>query len=1095
MVAQPLSVQMRAFVGRSREFAALSSGLQAACEGRGTVCCVSGEPGIGKSRLLGEFAVECTRAGAVAHWGMAWEAGGAPAYWPWIQILRSVLAQEHGRAALNHAAHLAPALAQLVPECVSADQHRTATLEPEQARFALMDSVASLLQATAARVPLVLLLEDLHASDPDSMALLEFVVRQLRNARAMVVATYRDAEINRPRIGNIITRIRREAIQLHLQHLDRDAVREYFRLVTGERPLEQTVTELSRITEGHPLYLSELIELGLSRGSFRMLPASLSSAIRERASELPQETQDALGVASVLGREFTFEDVAELQGVSAATVEQRLAPAFAARLIERTTPTQIRFEHVLVREALHNALPLALRRELHERRAKWLEENSDNAGRRWSELAQHLEESGPEARLRAVDAWRNAAKQADARQAFDDAALCYSRALEALSESSPQRAAVLLELAAAQIRAGDLEAGRRNSVEAFTIGQRLGDAELMADAALTYGGIFTFGNVDRKLVQLLRTAMDALGESDARRKARVLARLAAAMQPAADPREPIRLAREAITMARGTNDPRTLIVTLRSAISALMDLGDPAERLALNREYVALAESLADLSESMRGYTRMVIDAMELADATTMEHAIAQCEALASRLVLPQYQWTATAFRVLHATIRGEFPQAQEAMEQAERILVRLQDPNAARTLLIQRLVLAELQGRIDEIRRLAEQLERAVGGLPLADVYLKPYLLQLSARYPNMALAAPPVTLEYVEQVIQFRDSAAMCALAEHLAALRDRALVERLYRELLPLHDRCGHWGLLGMRWDGPVARPLALLAMALGDAQAADRHFAEALQVATRMGSRPWVARICCEWAELLLGSGTTQGGPGRAATRGDVPSLLAQAETLLEDLQMEDLAARLPALKARLSVRARSTESAAGSPTERRGGLPTVGYFRLCRDGEVWVCECEGQSFRLKDSRGLQMLARLIAHPHEEFHVLDLMGAAGADAVVDAGDAGELLDERAKRDYAARIGQLRAELEEAEARHDIGRADAVRTELESLSAELARAYGLGGRARRAGSAVERARVNVQRRLKDAMLRIGKECPAAGRHLEWAVHTGTFCSYKPH
>src|SRR5690606_12333661 len=130
-----------------------------------------------------------------------------------------------------------------------------------------------------------------------------------------------------------------------------------------------------------------------------------------------------------------------------------------------------------------------------------------------------------------------------------------------------------------------------------------------------------------------------------------------------------------------------------------------------------------------------------------------------------------------------------------------------------------------------------------------KAYLLELEARYRRVALVAPVVTPEYVEQVIQFRDSAAMCALGESLAVCHNTALAERLYRELLPLHDRCAHWGLLGVRWVGPVARSLAQLAAALGDPQAADEHFAEALQVATRMRARPWVARICCEWAELL------------------------------------------------------------------------------------------------------------------------------------------------------------------------------------------------------------------------------------------------------
>src|SRR5690606_26657915 len=165
---------------------------------------------------------------------------------------------------------------------------------------------------------------------------------------------------------------------------------------------------------------------------------------------------------------------------------EQLEPAFAAHFVERVRGGSLRFEHVLVREAFHDSLALAERRSLHERRARRLL-SAPEGELPWAQLAQHLEESGPVSGMRPVDAWRHAAAQADARHAFDDAALCYARALKLLDNdprTRPQtRAPLLLELAAAQIRAGDLEAGRRNSSEAFAIGETLGDANLMAEAA------------------------------------------------------------------------------------------------------------------------------------------------------------------------------------------------------------------------------------------------------------------------------------------------------------------------------------------------------------------------------------------------------------------------------------------------------------------------------------------------------------------------------------------------------------------------------------------------------------------------------------
>jgi hypothetical protein len=124
----------------------------------------------------------------------------------------------------------------------------------------------------------------------------------------------------------------------------------------------------------------------------------------------------------------------------------------------------------------------------------------------------------------------------------------------------------------------------------------------------------------------------------------------------------------------------------------------------------------------------------------------------------------------------------------------------------------------------------------------------------------------------------------------------------------------------------------------------------------------------------------------------------------------------------------------------------------------------------------------------------MGASLADQPVDSGDSGEALDEQARRDYRRRLESLREQLEEAQERHDSAGAEAAREEIELLSTELSRAFGIGGRPRRTGSNVERARVNVQRRLKHAVERIAQECPAAGKHLEWALRTGSFCAYRP-
>jgi tetratricopeptide (TPR) repeat protein len=1066
-------------VGRTREFSALASAFEAASSGRGTLCLISGEPGIGKSRLLAEFAAEQASRCSSIHWGFAWEAGGAPVYWPWIQVLRSLLSRDNVRATLAEQPHLAAPIGELVPELVPESARAGTRLEPEQARFRLMDAVSSLLLAAAAHEPVVLVLEDLHAADSDSLALMEFAARQLHAARALIIGTFRDAEVHRPRIGNIVARLRRTAIQLPLRRLDRDEIREYVRVTTGERPLEQNVTELATQTEGHPLYLAEVVELGRQRGNLRNAPASIRVAILERAAHLPAETRTLLGVASVLGRSFRTDALAELAGHAVPDLHEHLAAALESGIIEQDAGGSLRFEHMLVREAFHDALPASERRRLHEREAQRMHARADRGTTiSWAALAQHLEESGANASGDGVAAWRQAAHQAESRHSFDDAALCYTRALLILDNAAPAdaaRARLLLELAAAQIGAGDLDAGRRNSSEAFRIGEQLDDPELLADSALTYGSIFTFGSVDPRLVNLLKIALARIGDGDTDRRARLQARLAAAMQPAADPSEPAALARDAIRLARTGGNARTLLTTLRSAVSALMDLADPVERLALNQEHVRLALQLGDTPECRRGYLRSTVDAMELGDAATLDEAIEQCNSLSAQLGMPHYQWQAAALRVMRATSRGEFAAAESALVEARRLADRAQDSNAALTLLIQQFALAEMTDDRPKLEALCARLDRQCAGMPHSEMYLKPVLLAVATR--SLGRSPNPADLDeaYLRGMIRFADMGTFANVGEYLAAIGNRQLAQLAYDSILPYQQRCGHWGLLGMCWMGPVARSLGHLAATLGRVETANEHFAAALETARRMGARPWIARIALEWVECL-----------RDAASPRTRLLLEEAEAIAAELGLNSLKAKIERL--------RKPSSETDSQTSPAAGLPAVNYFRLSSEGEVWVCVCEQRTFRLRDSRGMQMLARLVAIPGHELHVLDLMGASQGDSPVDSGDCGEVLDERARRDYRRRLESLRAQIEEAESQNDLAGAEAAREEIEQLSSELSRAFGLGGRARRAGSNVERARVNVQRRLKHAIERIAGECPAAGRHLEWAIRTGSFCSYRP-
>jgi hypothetical protein len=285
-----------------------------------------------------------------------------------------------------------------------------------------------------------------------------------------------------------------------------------------------------------------------------------------------------------------------------------------------------------------------------------------------------------------------------------------------------------------------------------------------------------------------------------------------------------------------------------------------------------------------------------------------------------------------------------------------------------------------------------------------------------------------------------------------------------------------MVGMLVEGPVARLLARLEAVLGRRERAAAHFEDALERAQRAHARSAEAWTALDYAAFLGEHGERRAG------------LLEMAERAASELD-------IPAIRAH-AARLREGTAPSAAPAEARGRpgeAARIADFHLRRAGEIWTVACAGQVFQLKDSKGLQILSRLLADPGREFHALDLLVPAGSDPF-DAGDQGELLDAEARDAYRQRLRDLDAIIEEAETRNDVGRAQQAKGERETLVLELSRAFGLGGRARRGGSAAERARINVQRRLKDAIQRIEEHHAELGKYLERTVQTGSFCSYRP-
>ncbi len=1021
-----------------------------------------GEPGIGKSRLAHEVADRARAAGVATYWGRCWESGGQPAFWPWIQILREVVrAVGPDELAAVLGGGVAD-LARLVPEVAGPGAEAAGSpLTSSDAQFRLFDAVARFLVGAARRAPMLLILEDLHAGDRSTAELLDFVARSIDGASIAVVGTYRDADARVAGLTDLLCKAGRSARTLSLGPLAPAEVAALVRSFADDELAADGLERLVRASEGNPLFVGELVRRGDADG----VPDGIAAVIRERLGALPPSTSTVLEEASVIGRDIDVAVLAAAVARPAADIHADLQPAVAQQMLAAHGSDRYSFAHILVRETLYRSLAPPRRLALHRAVANALGTRPARE-RQVSEIAYHYDQAGPAAGAEAIAAYRDAAAVADGRLAYGEVAQLLSRALQLHTQVAPDdragRCELLIDLGRAYGRAGHPDDARQSCVEAVELARELDNSELRARAALVYGSVYTLGRTDSRLVELLEDALAHLSDEHSGLRARCSARLAAALQPSPDPAGPIAMAMDALALARSVGDPHILLETLRSVASALMDLEDPRVRVAVNREHVDLARKLGDGADVLRGTARLVLDYAELGDMASADATVEAYVREAAAVDHPPYEWQAVSLRAMRLIMRGCFDEAAVLVERATEIAAAAADPQLLFYTEIQALGLARARYDDDGLR---EQLPRAqfldavgdrIGRLVRAAFYA-----HLEDRAQVAALIGELDTAAFINRGDPHLET---CA-AEVAFALDWDELAAATYPELRPMAHRNASWGLVCMVCDGPTERGLALCCAARGDIAGAARHFDAAV---ARCGDEQPGAL-----ARVLYEHGLVQLRPGGDRER--ARQLLASARELATSLGMTGLERRIDV-------------AGAGSAVRPAAAADEV---RMYRDGEVWAVEYRGEATRCKDSKGLHILARLLAEPGREFHVLDLVGTGEA---VDGGDAGELLDDQAIASYRARLTDLRAEVAEAEDWNDRARSERAQREIDALTAELAGAVGLGGRKRTAGTAAERARVNVRKRLRHALRRIGEQQPALARYLDKTVKTGVFCSYEP-
>jgi hypothetical protein len=1079
------TVRARPFVGRARQQAELDAALDRVLAGEGSLVFLSGEPGIGKTRLLDQIDARGTARGARVAWGRCWESGAAPAYFPFQAALASLwraLSDDERRALATPetapAGQLVPGLAALVPT-------PPAEADAARARFVLFEAVAALLRLASRRAPVMLALDDLHDADRSSLALLSYLARDLRSMAVLIVGTFRDVEARlSPEVGAELMRIGREGVTLALPRLDRDESAQLARALAGEVD-GRAAEALYRATQGNPLFIGEVLRASGGAAPLTTadaLPHTVREVVRQRLGLLPADSRVVLEAAATLGDEFSATAVAEALSLAPETVEAAFASAADAGMLASVAGPahRHRFAHALFREALYRDLTATRRRELHAAILAALERRHQGDPRApAASLAYHALESGPEHLARAVQWTTRAAEVALEMAAYEDALGMLERMDAQVVEQSTDprlRGESLLALGLARGRAGDHKAGKEACRQVAELARAAGDGELLARAALAYGTEIVVGYVDPVLVRLLEEAVTRLPPGDSPLRVNVVARLAGALQPAPDPEQPIALAHEAIAAARRLGDDATLLSALHSGMSAMMDYVSPSERAPLNKEIQVLAARLGDRVKQRRAHARLVFDLMLLPDLAGARVHVEAYGQLADETRLPFHRWRTPLMRAMLLDIEGRFAEARVAAAEAAELSRQSGDRESARSIATYVQAAAEMRADF-EAARAATPLAIAVWAeLPGA---------QDVATFAEIVNAAFEEDVEGTtralgrlpeKSVVWAADISMRALLAPAIALAGHRERAAWLLEQIRPAARHYLSSGMSGYTWSGVGAQYAALLSACLERWDEADAFFAEAMSLIAPIGARPMAAWVRYHWARTLLARGRAEDRPRAAA-------LLDEADREAAALGMTGLVALVAKRRAPLAQAVTTVAAAPGAPVSLR------------REGEYWTLEWSGTPVRLRDSRGLQILATLVASPGRDFHALDLASpAAGGASAGDAGDAGELLDDEARAAYRDRIEELRDTITEAESFGDPARRERAQSELDALTAELSRAVGLGGRSRRAGSAAERARVAVQRRLKDALARIEEAAPELGHHLARTIYTGAFCAYRP-
>jgi DNA-binding SARP family transcriptional activator len=579
-------------IGRDDDLAALHDAWDRARDGTAAFVVLTGEPGIGKSRLAAELIGLARSDGAGVCVGRCSQDDGAPPLWPWGQVL----------------------------EGLGADLPHTED-DDDVAQFAAFQRIVQTIRDAARERPVVVGLDDLHWADPCSLRVLRLLVETVEDDSLLVVTTWRDSPEPDAALGDVAEALaRRHAVRRELRGLTAEDVAEVFATVARNRPNPEQADALHERTDGNPFYVVEYARLAGERADLSRLlteeqpPAGVHEVLTRRLSRLPDATVSALRTAAIIGRRFDAATLARAARIDEDELLDVVDPAEAAGLVREVGIGQFTFAHALVRDTLVSGLTATRRARSHARVAEALDERPDRA----AERALHWQAAGPSYAARTWRASVEAAGESRRVYAHQQSAFLLQAALAAMeedTEATPRERYDVLMLLVDAYRWSAMWSELVATVEAALRVARedLGDVELTARAAgaTSQGALWQsagHGQVHEEVVGALRWSLERLPSDDGATRCRAMLALANELVHGAPLAERQELADEALAMARRLGDEALVLDACQVAFASTWWAGTAKRRLELADESLELARRLRqDESEVVSACLRAVV--------------------------------------------------------------------------------------------------------------------------------------------------------------------------------------------------------------------------------------------------------------------------------------------------------------------------------------------------------------------------------------------------------------------------------------------------------------------------------------------------------